>query len=313
MVRRRVPILLTTVLVLSCTGSHTGSSAQPNPGSGGTLRVGMAVGSFFALDPQNEWTFSTWELFRCCLLRTLMSYDGTSGIDGTDPKPDLAASPPDVSTDGLTWTFHLRADLNYGPPLQDVPITSSDIVRAVMRAGEPGTTNQVLSSTYLSNIEGFAQYLNGKADSISGMETPDPLTLVIHEIRPDTTLPYDFALAATAPIPPSPTDLSTPLGVATGHDRSADPSKQDGYGRFLVSSGPYMIQGMDSVDFSRPPGEQTAASGFMPWRYDANFQVTASGSVSLVRNPSWDPSTDQLRAALPDRIEVQGGNGGALF
>ena len=43
--------------------------------------------------------------------------------------------------------------------------------------------------------------MDGKADSISGLETPDPLTLVVHEVRPDTTLPYEFTLVTTAPIP----------------------------------------------------------------------------------------------------------------
>ena len=306
--------MLVVLLLASCTaGASTVTSAPPNPGSGGTLRVGMTGTAFAALDPQSEWFFATWELFRCCLLRTLMSYDGTSGISGTEPKPDLAAAPPDVSTDGLTWTFHLRPDLRYGPPLQDVQITSPDIVRALLRAGDTKTANSGLSASYLSNIEGFTQYMNGKADSISGVETPDPLTLVIHEVRPDTTLPYEFTLATTAPIPPSPSDPSAPYGVATGHDRSADPAEQDGYGLFLVSSGPYMIQGEGAVDFSKPAAEQTIPSGFHPWRFDSNFDTKAAGSLTLVRNPSWNPATDSLRLALPDQIDIEGGKPGALF
>jgi peptide/nickel transport system substrate-binding protein len=309
-----LPVALAVVLLASCTGgTHTTTTASPNSGSGGTLRVGMTGAAYFALDPQYEWYFATWELLRCCLLRTLMSYDGTSGITGTEPKPDLAAAPPDVSTDGLTWTFHLRPDLHYGPPLQDVPITSPDIVRALLRAGDPKTANTQLSASYLSDIEGFGAYLAGKADSISGVETPDPLTLVIHELRPDATLPYWFTLANTAPIPPSPSDPSARYGVATGHDRSGDPSVQDGYGLFLVSSGPYMIEGEDAVDFTKPPDEQTIPSGFTPWRFGHDFTTKGIGSLTFVRNPSWDPASDPLRLALPDRIEIEGGRYGALF
>jgi len=231
-------LLVAALLVASCTGGGTTStSAPPNLGSGGTLRVGMTGPALFGLDPQYEWFFATWEILRCCLVRTLMSYDGTSGVTGTEPKPDLATAPPDVSTDGLTWTFHLRPDLHYGPPLQDVQITSPDIVRALLRAGDTKTANTELSGAYLANIEGFTQYMDGKSDSISGLETPDPSTLVVHEVRPDTTLPYEFTLAMTAPIPPSPSDPSARYGVATGHDRSGDPSQQDGYGFYLVSSG----------------------------------------------------------------------------
>jgi peptide/nickel transport system substrate-binding protein len=314
MIRRGGSILLVALLVVACTGGGTtSSSAPPNPGSGGTLELGMTGTPFSDLDPQNEWFFATWELFRCCLLRTLMSYDGTSGVTGAEPKPDLAAAPPDVSTDGLTWTFHLRPDLHYGPPLQDVQITSPDFERALLRAGDPTTSSASLSSAYLANIDGFTRYMDGKADSISGVETPDPLTLRIHELRPDTTLLYDLALATTAPIPPSPSDPSARYGVATGHDRSSDPSRSGGYGLFLVSSGPYMIEGEDEVDFTKPPDQQIAPSGFHPWKITSDYETVGFGSLTLVRNPSWNPGVDPLRAALPDRIVIHGGSSASLF
>ncbi len=309
------PLVLLTVFVLvACTGRGSDdTTVSPNPEAGGTLTVGMTGTTFAALDPQGEWAFSSWELFRCCLLRTLMSYDGTSGVSGTEPKPDLAVAPPDVSADGLTWTFHLRPDLRYGPPLQDVQITSPDIVRALLRAGDPDTSNVGIGANYLSDIQGYMEYAAGKSDSISGLETPDPLTLRIREVRPDASLPYDMTLATTAPIPPSPSDPSARYGVATGHDRSSDPSQTDGYGMFLVSSGPYMIQGEEAVDFSEPAAQQTPASGFETWTYDGDYNTVAFGSLTLVRNPSWDPATDQLRAALADQIVIRGGSADDLF
>src|SRR5438094_9256614 len=105
-----------------------------------------------------------------------MSYDGTGGPSGTEPKPDLAARPPDVSTDGLTWTFHLRPDLHYGPPMQNVPITSADIVRAILRAGDATTSNADLAGLYLSDIQGYAAYAAGRSESISGLGARDALT-----------------------------------------------------------------------------------------------------------------------------------------
>jgi peptide/nickel transport system substrate-binding protein len=316
--RRGCVIVFVVLLTASCTGGAPGRSAAPRA-AGGTLTVGAdgaGGGFFFNLDPQYEYSFDTWEILRCCLLRMLMSYDGTSGVTGAQPQPDLAARAPDVSADGLTWTFHLRPGLHYGPPLQDVPITSSDIVRALLRAGDGHTADIGLSMGYLGNIEGFETYVrtnNPKPESISGLETPDPLTLRIHLLSPDATLPYDLALPNTAPIPPSPIDPSARYGVATGHDRSGDPSKVDGYGLFLVSSGPYTIEGEDAVDFSKPPAQQTPPSGFVPWRSDSQFQPTGYGSLTLVRNPSWDRATDPLRTALPDRIVVRGGSANALF
>jgi peptide/nickel transport system substrate-binding protein len=200
MARRAGSVLTVTILLMACTGGgDDGSSTALRPGSGGTLTVGMTSQVFFDMDPQYEWNFSPWELFRCCLLRTLMSYDGTSGVTAAEPKPDLAAASPDVSTDGSTWTFHLRPGLHYGPPLQDVQITAPDFVRAFLRAGDPDTSNYGLGATYLANIQGFTEYQNGKADSISGIEVPDPLTLVIHQVQPDATLLYDLTLSKSAP------------------------------------------------------------------------------------------------------------------
>src|SRR5438105_8957423 len=119
MLRRGIALSIVGVLlVTACTGGSSRTTAMKT-GSGGILRVGMSGGAYFAFDPQYEWLFSTWELFHCCLLRTLMSYNETSGPTGTIPEPDLASRPPDVSSDGLTWTFHIRAGLHYGPPLQN--------------------------------------------------------------------------------------------------------------------------------------------------------------------------------------------------
>jgi len=73
--------------------------------------------------------------------------------------------------------------------------------------------------------------------------------------------------------------------VAEGHDA--------GFGRFLAASGPYMIEGAEHLDLSAPPGQQKPVSGFAPGK-----------SLTLVRNPSWNRSTDDLRGAYADRIDI---------
>lgn len=255
------------------------------------------------MDPQREYHAATWEVFRCCLLRTLMSYSDLDGFPGTQPQPDLAAAPPQVSLDGTIWTFRLREGLHYAPPLEDATITSRDFVRALERLGDPGTGEPQLAG-YLSIIEGYSEYQSGAAATIVGLEAPDPLTLRIRESRPDATIPYLFALAVTAPIPAMPGHPEERFGVASGHA-----FEDGGYGGYLVASGPYMYEGSASMDFSDPPEEQTPASGYLPWDLDKS----PYGSITLVRNPSWDPATDPLRAALADRIELVGGTEPDLF
>jgi peptide/nickel transport system substrate-binding protein len=237
------------------------------------------------LDAQKAYFSDSWELLRCCLLRTLLSYKGApTAQGGTNLQPDLAASMPRVSGDGLTWTFQLKPGLHYAPPLENVEIKTHDIIRALER--EANTTASAGGySFYYSVIEGFDAFAKGEADSISGLEAPDDTTLRVHLVNPAGDLGGRLALPAAAPIPPNPFDPTAPLGVATGHD--------DDDGGFLVASGPYMVDGTGDLDFSLPPEQQHPSSGLIPGR-----------SIILVRNPSWDPASDSLRGAYVDRIEM---------
>ena len=123
----RLPIVLVLVVAGACT---RGSGPAPTPSAsrgqsfarGGTLRAAFAIGGFLpdTFDPQRAYNYGTWEIFRCCLTRTLLSYNGhPSDEGGAEVRPDLAVSMPTVSTDGLTWTFHMRRGIHYGPPFED--------------------------------------------------------------------------------------------------------------------------------------------------------------------------------------------------
>src|SRR5262249_46363191 len=147
---------------------------------------------------------------------------------------------------------------------------------------------------YNPAIEGSAEFADGKAKTISGLSTPDPQTLVVKLTEPQGDLGFRFALPATAPIPPSPSDPNAMLGVATGHD--------DDYGRFLVASGPYMFKGSDALDFSQPASKQTPVAGYVP-----------NKSYDIVRNPSWDASSDSLRKAYVDEFQTQLGGENAVL
>jgi hypothetical protein len=58
-----------------------------------------------------------------------MSYNGLSTEEGgAVPHPDLASEAPDVSTDGLTWTFNIRSGIDYAPPFDNVEITAGRVV-----------------------------------------------------------------------------------------------------------------------------------------------------------------------------------------
>src|SRR5262245_20850232 len=229
-------VALGGLLTTACGGgTETAQPSTPPPPAqttnddlphGGTLRVGLVDWAdhehvytspdgqaHYALDPQAEYYAQAFELFRCCLLRTLLSYNGKpTGEGGAEPRPDLAADLPTVSPDGLTWTFRLKRGLHYAPPFEDVEITSADVVRAVERMYPP--RNDSMAEEFgISTIGGYADYYRpliegteafaaGTADSISGLETPDLHTLVVHLTEPAGDLEERFSMPATAPIPP---------------------------------------------------------------------------------------------------------------
>ncbi|HET9310723.1 MAG TPA: ABC transporter substrate-binding protein [Actinomycetota bacterium] len=260
--------------------------------SGGTLTMAQLADVVSGFDPQKEYYSVTWEYYRCCLLRTLMSYEGVPTEDGgAEIHPDLAAAEPEVSEDQLTWTFTIKPGINYAPPFDDVAITANDFVTALKRTANP-KANVGGYSFYYSVIEGFDDYANGDADEISGAVAVDDTTLELTLTEPTGDLGYRFAMATTAPIPPLD---GAEFGAAQGHDKT--------YGRFLVASGPYMFEGSEAMDFSVPVKDQAEVAGYVPGR-----------SIVLVRNPSYDPSTDGLRPAYPDRIEVTiGGDNDDLY
>ena len=276
--------------------SPTPDEAAPAPFSGGVLRVVMplenAMGLFGeghrgALDPHRDWPalYDTWELMRCCLARTLLSTNGRStALGGARLRPDVAAEMPEVSSDGLTWTFRLRQGLRYAPPMADVEITAPDFIRSFHRLLAPAYVDEYFPSLF-TDIVGAAAYRAGESSTIAGFESPDPHTLVIRLTEPAGDLAARLATPVTVPIPPSPRDPNAAYGAADGHD--------DDYGRFFVSSGPYMIEGAERLNLSAPIEQHEPVTGLI------------SGSrIELVPNPSWSAASDSLRVARAARIEV---------
>lgn len=290
-VRLAAVVAVLAIIAAACSKSGTsGSSASPSAGGsalqqGGTLNLAQTSDVSAAFDPQKEYYQVSFEYFKCCLLRMLLTTKEVPAEDGgSELQPDLASALPTVSDDGLTYTFTIKPGIKYAPPLQDVQVTAQDFIRAIERESDPKASSGGYPF-YYSVIEGFDDYGAGKADSISGLSAPDDQTLVVKITEPAGDLPWRFAMPATAPIPPNPANPDAVLGVADGHTTN--------YGRFIVGTGPYMFEGSENLDFSVPAKDQQTVSGYVPGR-----------QIVLVRNPSYDPATDGLRPAYPDRIEA---------
>ena len=176
-------VVTLAMLAAACGGdgdtaaTDTPATDGATPASGGTLRVALVSDVQQAFDPQQEYYGVAWEYVRCCLVRTLLSYNGkTTDEQGAELFPDIAAGMPEISADGLTWTFTLQQGLHYAPPLEDVEIMAADFVRAMERTANP-RANVGGYSFYYSAIEGFDAFAEGEAGTISGMEAVDDHTL----------------------------------------------------------------------------------------------------------------------------------------
>ena len=265
-------------------GGPSGTTPAGGLQKGGVFRIGLASDVHEGLDPQREYYTIGWEFLKGALMRLLVAFN-MQGPDegGNELVPDLATELPTASSDGLTWTFHIKPNIHYAPPLQDVSVTAGDFIRALTREAESKTASTY--PFYYSPIQGFDDVTNGKATTISGLSAPDDLTLDVKLTQPVGYFPLLFTLPATSPIPPSPSDPNALEGVAAGHDQD--------YGGFIAATGPYMFKGADQIDYSKPADQQSPASGYQ-----------AGKSYVLVRNPSWDPSTDPLRKAYVDEIDA---------
>src|SRR6266849_899174 len=84
--------------------------------------------------------------------------------------PDIATSFPDISADGLTYTFHLRTDAHFS---NGDPITADDVLfswnRAAVKQGE--------FASFFSSLRGYDQVASGRSKSLSGLKKVDDHTV----------------------------------------------------------------------------------------------------------------------------------------
>ena len=265
----RTKVVLATLALLASAlapGATVRAQTGVEPQPGGTLRVGLKYLQFTSnFDPTSEYLGTAWAMYSNLLLRTLVTYRHVAGPEGAELVPDLATEVPEPTDDGLTYTFHLRPGVMFGPPVAR-PITSRDIKYAFARIKTEGLVAQY-GYYYQRTIEGMRPLTRRpRPSTISGIETPDDQTIVFHLTEPTGDFLYRLAMAATAPIPREVARCSWRSGA---------------YGRFVISSGPYMLKGSEGLDLSVPCSDREPFSGYQPGE-----------RMTFERNPYYDLSTD---------------------
>ncbi|MGZ3184440.1 MAG: ABC transporter substrate-binding protein [Telluria sp.] len=187
-------------------------------------------------------------------------------------QPNAAAALPEVSADGLTYTFHLRPGIRFtpDPAFHGAPreVTAQDYVYSLTRLYDPA-----LKSPWLFLFEG--KILGDEALSrhfsyatrIPGLEAPDATTLRIRLKAPDRNLLYYLAMPAT--------------GVVAREVVEAYPNQA---GNHPVGTGPFMV------------GE---------WKRSDRIVLLANPASTAVFHSTEPSALEGVKLPRVDRIEVR--------
>src|SRR5215217_6578373 len=171
--------------VAGCGGDDDSSSEQPAQDNtapqeakkGGDLSV-LYAGDVDNIDPAVTY-YQYGFLVAYATQRPLYSFKPD---DATNPEPDLAEGPPQVSDDGKTLTIKIRSGVKFSPPVNR-EVKSADVKYAIERAFTKKVNGPYVGA-YMSDIQGVKAFSDGKAKEISGIKTPDDLTIDFHLSRP---------------------------------------------------------------------------------------------------------------------------------
>jgi peptide/nickel transport system substrate-binding protein len=260
-------------LVVAAGGA--GRTTKSKVAAGGTYKVGwgQAFGFTDNMDPVGEYLAEGIGIHTNLLTRTLVGYKHLPGAAGNQIVADIATTVPKPTNGGKTYTFHIKPGVKFSPPVNR-QVTSADFLNEFKRIATPKDGAQY--SFYYSVIKGFT---SGKGKTISGIQTPNPSTIVFNLTAPTGDFLYRLSMPAAGP---------QPNEVTKCFDGQAEK-----YGQDMVSTGPYMIQGIDKLDTSSCANVKPVSG------YDG-----ATGThMILVRNPNYEQKTDQYRKNLPDEFD----------
>jgi oligopeptide transport system substrate-binding protein len=216
----------------------TAAACGPSSGGGGAamaspdkqvLRVNLGTEPS-TLDPtQQQWVYEA-SVGRIQYEALVRAKADLSDVEGA------AASSWDISSDGLTWTFHIRSDEKYS---DGNPVVASDFVASYKRVLDPTIAAPYADPFFDGTIAGGQNYANVDAKDSSavssflaglGLSAPDDKTFVVKLQNPAPWFKWVASLWLASPIEKS--DLS-----ASGYGTVAAnaPSIMHGNGVFEIS------------------------------------------------------------------------------
>jgi peptide/nickel transport system substrate-binding protein len=280
-----------TVLAAACSSSPSTSSGTitpptgagqvagfqaVNPGSGtpqygGTLNmVGISDVDFFDYDVGYYTT--DYQVLRLTV-RQLYSWPAIPGKN-TTPEPDLATGAPVVSADGKTVSVTIRSGLEWNttPP---TPVTAQQVEWGIARACNPSPVSFGGMADFKNTIVGLAAFCDGYPTAAATNAVALKNYVMSHPISGIKVSGQTITFQLTQPAAWFEGAMTLPpFSAIPPQAFSALPGTPGVYNHFY-SDGPY------------------AVTSYVPKK-----------EIKFVRNPQWKSSTDPLRKAYVNAINV---------
>jgi ABC-type transport system substrate-binding protein len=234
-----LPTLLLSVLlaaVLASTGAIA-TAADGEPDRGGRLEL-VAANDLTTLDNSQVLDLD-YNMVAGALYEGLYHFNPDGELEA-----GLAEGMPEVSDDGLVYTFSIKPGAMFaGPDFEAREVTAADVAYGMERALDPAPVGAPAASWgggYLFPIKGAAAFNAGEADSIEGLEVIDDHTLEVTLESPTSTFLLSLTIATSWPVP-----------------QEAVEERGEDFGNNPVGAGPFYVQewnkGSD-ITIARNPG-----------------------------------------------------------
>jgi len=281
-------------LVLTACGGATPTAAPTEPGGATTTQKGgeMIVAykdDLATLDPAIGYDWTNWPAIKL-VFDGLLDYDS-----GTTIQPRIAESLPEVSADGLTYTFKVRKGVKFHNGRE---LTADDVVYTLTRVLDPKTGSP--GAGFYVGIKGAQEFIDGQTTSVEGIKALDPNTVQFTLNSPDVTFLNKMALNFAFIVP-----------------KEAVEQEGENFGHKPTGTGPYTLKEWKSGEFLAFERNPSYFFEGRPFVDKITIQVGVAPDVArccgwrreihLMGDPP--PGADWARitgdAAWKDRIEVE--------
>jgi peptide/nickel transport system substrate-binding protein len=277
-----------TMVVAACSSSSSTSGAAPaaqqvtagwqglNPGTGapqtgGTLNM-IGISDVNYMDYDTAY-YTTDIMVNRLTQRELYGWPATPG-NNTTPAPDLATGMPVVSNNGLKQTVTIRSGVmwNTSPPRA---VTAADVVRGIKRGCNPSPVAFGGMADFEATVQGLSAFCAGYPAASASNAATMKKYIEGHNVSGMTTSGNTITFTLTKPAPWFVGAMTLGAFTATPIEAENGLPNSPAVYNHMYASGPYTVT-----------------------------SYTPKKDIHFVRNPVWQASTDPLRKAYVNAINV---------